>query len=181
MNTLLQPQKTKKDIWYKEPWLLLVVGGPLIVVCASIFTGVLAWRGSDKVVAEDYYKQGLMINKDLQRDANARELQLSATISLDLDAHRLKMSVSANKALPNTVQMSLASSGGSMTSVTEVIRRLPMTQVRPGEYEGDMNSSSNFSIAAGKLLHVKVETTEWRLTGDWFEPEQRQAHLTAAK
>ena len=181
MNTNLLPQKTKKDLWYKEPWLLLVVGGPLIVVCASIFTGILAWRGSDKVVAEDYYKQGLMINKDLQRDAKARELQLSAVISLDLAAHRLKMSVSANKALPDMVQMSLASSGGKTTSVTEVIHRLPMKQVRPGEYEGDMNASSNFSIETAKLLHVKVETTEWRLTGDWFEPEQRQAHLMAAK
>jgi hypothetical protein len=181
MNTSLLPQKTKKDLWYKEPWLLLVVGGPLIVVCASIYTGILAWRGSDKVVAEDYYKQGLMINKDLQRDAKARELQVSAMISLDLAANRLKMSLSANQVLPDTVQMSLASSGGKTTSVTEVIRRLPMKQVRPGEYEGDINADSNFSIATGKLLHIKIETTEWRLTGDWFEPQQRQAHLTAAK
>ena len=181
MNTSLLPQKTKKDLWYKEPWLLLVVGGPLIVVCASIFTGILAWRGSDKVVAEDYYKQGLMINKDLQRDAKARELQLSASLSLDLEANRLKMSVAANKDLPDIVQVSLASSGGKTTSVTELIRRLPMKQVRPGEYEGDMSVVSNSSMATAKLLHVKVETTEWRLTGDWFEPEQKRVHLTAAK
>ncbi len=181
MNSSLLSQKTKKDLWYKEPWLLLVVGGPLIVVCASIFTGALAWHGSDKVVAEDYYKQGLMINKDLLRDAKARELQLSASISLDLAANRLKMSVLANKELPDTVQVSLASSGGRTSSVSEVIRRLPMKQIRPGEYEGDMNAASNFSLASVKLLHVKVETTEWRLTGDWFDPEQRLAHLTAAK
>lgn len=181
MNSSLLSQKTKKDLWYKEPWLLLVVGGPLIVVCASIFTGVLAWRGSDKVVAEDYYKQGLMINKDLLRDAKARELQLSASISLDLAANRLKMSISANKDLPDTVQVSLASSGGRTSSVSEVIRRLPMKQIRPGEYEGDMNAASNSSLTSVKLLHVKVETTEWRLTGDWFDPEQRLVHLTAAK
>lgn len=181
MNSSLLPQKTKKDLWYKEPWLLLVVGGPLIVVCASIFTGVLAWRGSDKVVAEDYYKQGLMINKDLQRDATARELQLSASLSLDLAANRLKMSLSANKNLADIVQVSLASSDGRANSVTEVIRRLPMKQVKRGEYEGDINVAANFSIATVKLLHVKVETTEWRLTGDWFDPKQRLAHLTAAK
>lgn len=181
MNSSLLPHKTKKDLWYKEPWLLLVVGGPLIVVCASIFTGVLAWRGSDKVVAEDYYKQGLMINKDLQRDATARELQLSASLSLDLAANRLKMSIAANKGLPDIVQVSLASSGGEATAVTELIRRLPMKQIRPGEYEGDMNVAFSSSMTTAKLLHVKVETTEWRLTGDWFEPEQRQVHLTAAK
>ncbi|MDO9194558.1 MAG: FixH family protein [Undibacterium sp.] len=179
MDASLLQQRVKKDLWYKEPWLLLVVGGPLIVVCASIVTGVLAWRGSDKVVAEDYYKQGLMINKDLLRDSKARELQLSASITLDLAANRLKMTLSANRDLPDTVQVSLASSGKGLTSVTEVIRRLPMKQLRPGEFEGDL--SSNLSLASVKLFHVKVETTEWRLTGDWFDPEQRQARLTAAK
>lgn len=181
MNSSLLPLQTKKDLWYKEPWLLLVLGGPLIVVCASIFTGVLAWRGSDKVVAEDYYKQGLMINKDLQRDAKARELQLSASISLDSAENRLKMSLSANTDLPDTIQVSLASSSGKSLSVTEVIRRLPMKQVRPGVYEGEMNVASNLSIATVKLLHVKVETIDWRLTGDWFDPKHRLAHLTAAK
>lgn len=179
MDASLLQQRVKKDLWYKEPWLLLVVGGPLIVVCASIVTGVLAWRGSDKVVAEDYYKQGLMINKDLLRDSKARELQLSASITLDLAANRLKMTLSANRDLPDAVQVSLASSGKGLTSVTEVIRRLPMKQLRPGEFEGDL--SSNLSLASVKLFHVKVETTEWRLTGDWFDPEQRQARLTAAK
>lgn len=179
-TSLLQPKK-KRDIWYQEPWLLLVVGGPLIVVFASIFTGILAWRGSDKVVAEDYYKQGLMINKDLLRDAKARELQLSALLTLDLVAGRLKMTVSANKDLPETVQVSLASSAKGVASVTEIIRRLTMKQTRPGEYEGDLNLPSNLSMTATKLLHVKVETSEWRLTGDWFDPEQRQVQLLAAK
>lgn len=174
-------QREKKDLWYKEPWLLLVVGGPMIVVCASIVTGVLAWRGSDNVVAEDYYKQGLMINKDLLRDAKARELQLSALVTLDISVGRLKMSISSTKELPDTVQLSLASSGKGVTSVTEVVRRLSMKQMRPGEYEGDLNLSSQLSVASVKLFHVKVETTEWRLTGDWFDPEQRQARLTAAK
>ncbi len=181
MNTSLFEPKAKKDLWYKEPWLLLVVGGPLVVVCASIATGVLAWQGSDKVVAEDYYKQGLMINKDIQRDAKARALNLSASITLDLAAAKLKMQLSANEKLPETVQVSLASSGGKSSSVTEVIRRLPMKQIQPGIYEGDLNSISSLSLNSVKLLHVKVETTEWRLTADWFDPEQRLVHLTAAK
>lgn len=181
MNSILLPQKIKKDIWYKEPWLLLVIGGPLIVVCASLFTGMIAFRGADKVVAEDYYKQGLMINKDIQRDARARALALSATITLDLAAGKLRMQLAANQTMPDVVQVSLASSDRKTSSVSEVIHRLPMHQIQVGNYEGDLNLSSNLTIATVKLLHVKVETTEWRLTGDWFEPEQRQAHLVAAK
>lgn len=181
MEPIRAPQKSKKDIWYKEPWLLLVAGGPLVVVLASLYTGMLAMRGADKVVAEDYYKQGLMINKDIQRDAKARELGLSAVITLDQAAGRLTMLLSGNQTLPDTVQLSLASSGAKVTSVTEVIRRLTMQQVAPGKYQGELTVPAKSSLNTVKLLHVKVETTEWRLTGDWFEPEQRQAHLAAAK
>lgn len=181
MESILAPQKSKKDIWYKEPWLLLVAGGPIIVVLASLYTGILALRGADNVVAEDYYKQGLMINKDIQRDAKARELGLSAAITLDQAGGKLRMLLSGNQTLPDTVQLSLASSGTKVTSVTEVIRRLTMQQVAPGKYQGDLNVPATFSLNTVKLLHVKVETTEWRLTGDWFDPEQRQAHLAAAK
>jgi hypothetical protein len=181
MNPLLRAQKTKKDLWYKEPWLLLVAGGPLIVVVASIYTGFVAMRGADNVVAEDYYKQGLMINKDIQRDAQARQLDLSATITLNQASGHLRMFLSGNKLLPETVQISVASSGKKTSSVTEVVRRLSMKQVLPGQYEGDLSSSEKLTLDGVKLLHIKVETIEWRLTGDWFDPEQRQAHLTAAK
>lgn len=181
MEPILAPQKSKKDLWYKEPWLLLVVGGPLVVVLASLYTGLVAMRGADKVVAEDYYKQGLMINKDIQRDAKARELGLSAVITLDQARGRFTMLLSGKQTLPDTVQLSLASSGTKVTSVTELIRRLTLQQVEPGKYQGDLNASANFSLDTVKLLHVKVETIEWRLTGDWFDPEQRQAHLAAAK
>ena len=160
---------------------MLVAGGPMIVVVASIYTGYIAMRGADNVVAEDYYKQGLMINKDIQRDAQARQLNLSATVTLNQASGHLSMLLSGNRVLPDAVQISVASSGKKMNSVTEVVRRLSMKQVRPGQYEGDLSVSEKLTLDGVKLLHIKVETLDWRLTGDWFDPEQRQAHLAAAK
>ena len=90
MEATLNLKPKKRDVWYKEPWLLLVAGGPAFVVVASIITGYIAIKGSDKVVADDYYKQGLMINKDIQRDAKAKELALSAGLSIDLKAAKFK-------------------------------------------------------------------------------------------
>lgn len=181
MSAVLMPQKLKKDRWYKEPWLLLVAGGPAVVVCASLYTGFVAMRGADKVVAEDYYRQGLMINKDIQRDASARELQLVATISADPAAGRLRMQLSGKGVLPDRVQLSLANAATGGNSVNEIIRRLPMKQTAPGNYEADLKMLSNLSSGSVKLFHIKVETTDWRLTGDWFDPGQRVAQLNAAK
>jgi len=178
MDAVLTP--VKKDKWYKEPWLLLVVGGPAVVVCASIFTGILAYTGSDKVVAEDYYKQGLMINKDIQRDARAREMKLAANLQLDMSNAKIRVALSGQGNFPDSIQMSLANASESGNSVNEIIRRLPLQQIAPGIYEGDSKLVSQISNNSVKLFHVKLETTDWRLTGDWYEPEQKAAQLNAA-
>ena len=178
MNNVLTLKK--KDKWYQEPWLLLVVGGPLVVVCASIFTGAIAFMGSDKVVAEDYYKQGLMIDKDIQRDAKARELKMAATLQFDASSNKIRMTLSGSGALPDSLQLSVASAASDGMSVAEIIRRLPMVQVSPGVYEGDSKLISNISSNSVKLFHLKLEASDWRLTGDWFEPEQKVAQLRAS-
>jgi hypothetical protein len=36
--------------WWRVPIMWLVLGGPLLVVVASLATGVLAWRGADTPV-----------------------------------------------------------------------------------------------------------------------------------
>lgn len=182
MNTGILTQALKKDLWYKEPWLLLVVGGPLLVVCASVITGFIAFRGADQVVAKDYYRQGLMINTNLQRDAKARELALNANIQFDLANKKIVMQLSSEQNLPETVQVSLASSGAATGSVEEVIRRLPLKQIGGGKYEGDLLQDKKFEQAINsgtlQILHVKLETNEWRLTGDWIEPLQRNLRLS---
>ena len=199
MNTHVLPLEKlsspkKPDDWKKEPWLFLFVGGPLIVVCASIVTGIIAWRGADPVVAADYYRQGLMINTDLHRDAKARELGLQAEIIFDAQSNTLQMQLQATKqlsrALPETVQISIASADESLGAVNELVRRLPMSQTTAGNYVGNLGNKNasdeskaklRMNMSEAKLMHIKVETTEWRLTGDWFDPKQRSIHLVAAK
>lgn len=44
----------------------MVVGGPAIVVVASFVTLWLAIRTPDPVLSEDYYQQGININRTLE-------------------------------------------------------------------------------------------------------------------
>ena len=57
--------------WYRQRWPWLIMSGPALVVVASIYTAMLAVRSDDGLVADDYYTEGLAINKDIQRDAIA--------------------------------------------------------------------------------------------------------------
>ena len=51
--------------WWRYPLLWMVIGGPLAVVVASFVTFWLAWRSPDALVSEDYYREGIEINKTL--------------------------------------------------------------------------------------------------------------------
>ncbi|WMW82276.1 FixH family protein [Undibacterium cyanobacteriorum] len=184
MNTAIFNKPAKQDVWYKEPWLLLVIGGPLIVVCASVFTGMLAMRGADQVVAKDYYKQGLMINTNLQRDAKARELALTANMHLDLAKKSMTLQLQSKAAVPDSVQLSIATSGAEKGLVEEVVRRLPLKLTGGSSYQVDLSQvlqgKNSLDLERVKLLHIKLETNEWRLTGDWYDPLQRNLVLSVA-
>ncbi|MEK8046165.1 nitrogen fixation protein FixH [Ideonella margarita] len=39
--------------WFRHPMMWLVVGGPVVVVCASLTTAVIAVRGADPVLDRD--------------------------------------------------------------------------------------------------------------------------------
>lgn len=57
--------------WWTFGHVWLVVAGPLVVVVASFITLWMAIRTPDPVVAEDYYRKGIEINKTLDAETRA--------------------------------------------------------------------------------------------------------------
>ena len=71
----LNPQLDTQPWWsYGHVW--LIIAGPALVVVAGFVTLAIAIRIPDPVVAQDYYRQGLNINKTL--DAERRKQMLPA-------------------------------------------------------------------------------------------------------
>jgi uncharacterized protein len=60
-NTDTQP-------WWKYRYVWLIIAGPALVVVAGFVTLAIAIRIPDPVVAEDYYRRGLDINKTLAEE-----------------------------------------------------------------------------------------------------------------
>jgi hypothetical protein len=67
----MSPLKQQLDTqpWWKYGHVWLIISGPAVVVVAAFVTLVIAIRIPDPVVAEDYYRQGLNINKTLADQA----------------------------------------------------------------------------------------------------------------
>ena len=80
--------------WYRERWPWLLMAGPAAVLVAGAVTLWVALASADGLVAEDYYKQGLAINRVLAREEAARQLgiaaevELSSTITVNLQGAR---------------------------------------------------------------------------------------------
>ena len=72
MNDLPQaippPLPLPSSPWWKHGHVWLVITGPVAVVVAGLITVWIAVRSPDPVVAEDYYRRGVEINKTLARD-----------------------------------------------------------------------------------------------------------------
>jgi len=51
--------------WWKYGHLWLVIAGPAVVVVAGFVTLFIALKTPDPLVADDYYRQGIEINKTL--------------------------------------------------------------------------------------------------------------------
>lgn len=68
--------------WYREPWPWLLMSGPGAVLVAGAVTMWIAFASADGLVADDYYKQGLAVNRVLAKEEEARRLGVSAEVRL---------------------------------------------------------------------------------------------------
>lgn len=85
--------------WTKEPWSWIVMAPPATAVLAGIATIWIAVTNADDLVAEDYYKQGLGINKVIAREERARELGIRAELEIGNGRIRVRLEGDAPEAL----------------------------------------------------------------------------------
>lgn len=57
-----------QEPWWRHGHVWLLISGPAAVVIAALVTAWIAVSGQDPVVADDYYRRGIDINKTLARD-----------------------------------------------------------------------------------------------------------------
>ena len=81
--------------WYRERWPWLLILGPAAVLVAGAITTWIAFASADGLVAEDYYKQGLGINRLLAREDTGRRLGVSADLEIEQGAMTVKMAGAA--------------------------------------------------------------------------------------
>ena len=143
--------------WYREPWPWLLMAGPAAVIVAGIATTVLAITSFDGLVADDYYKQGLGINRMLAREANARAFAVAGTVQFSADRSRVRVVLDPG-ASPERLRLSLVH-----PTIASQDQALTLARDADGIYAGAMRPPAHAA------LRLRLEDGEglWRVTGEW--------------
>jgi hypothetical protein len=163
---------TTKDIkpWFKQfyPWFLIAL--PLSVVIASIFTIRLAARHADDLVAEDYYKDGLAINRVIDQQRLAAQLNLSADASYDAKKGQVYLNLKGNfNDHQHNLRLSLVHATIAKLDTSVILRA-----TNGNTFKGTLTRPNN-----GKWhLILEPENKTWRLDSVIHFPDQLKWHLT---
>ena len=136
--------------WYREPWPWLLMAGPAAVIVAGTLTTVYAFRSADGLVADDYYKQGLAINRTIARAEAARGLGIRGEVAFTQGG--VRASLAADRALGERVRLRLVHGARAAEDRVAVLAR-----DAAGQYSAALEEPP-----AGRWTLV-LETAQWRL------------------
>ena len=150
------PLTTSKP-WYREPWPWFLMTGPAIVVVAGISTAIIAVRTHDGLVVDDYYKQGLNVNKDLSRDFAAKAAGYKAAGVIDAGLERVVLTMQNAPANVKELKLTFA-----RAAVGGKDRRVLLQQSNQNTFIGTLAPSG--ALEPGKwYVTLDDESRHWRL------------------
>jgi uncharacterized protein len=160
MRAMVQTPKP----WYREPWPWLLMLAPLAAVLMGILMVVLAARSQDGLVADDYYKQGLAINRTLDRERHAAALHVSGVLEFNADRTRAHLRLGEDGVLPPALLLTLVH-----PTRAGMDQRVTLVRTAPGEFTGELRAP-----ARGRwLLTLEDDDRSWRVTGTWRTADDR--------
>jgi hypothetical protein len=143
--------------WYREPWPWMLMSLPLAAVVASFVTLSFALHTEDGLVANDYYKEGLAINRQLQREQKATDLGLHAEALVEGNG-LLRVHLTSRGTLPAALALRLVHP--TRAGMDQSVR---LTAAPGGWYEGRLQRPQ----PAHWQVVLEDVGGNWRLAGRW--------------
>lgn len=150
----------------REPlvWLVIMIPASAVLMGAVMLTlSITSWDG---LVADDYYRRGLEINRTLARDDEAASLDLHARLELDPERGAVALELSGNERFrpPRAVNLRLFHATRAGFDRHLVLRE----SGTPRRYHGD-----GIAFTAGHW-YLQIDADAWRLTDALDAPEGRR-------
>lgn len=140
--------------WYREPYVWLLIAFPLLAVIGGSITGILALESDDGLVVDDYYNQGLEINRVLERDQAAVNQGIEVRLQIAREQHRFRLFLSGNENFKPPAQVSV--------SFLHATRSGYDRKVLVSSNDGNLYQGGLPDLVPGRW-NVQIETESWRI------------------
>ncbi len=150
--------------WYRQFWPWFIFSLPAAVVVAGITTVVIANRGADDLVVDEYYKDGLAINRKLEKKERAQALGIGAS----LEVSDMEILVKTTGQV-NSPQLKLLMSHPLESDRDFIVM---LVQSLPGEYRGRLQAEI---APRWHWALINEGDNAWRLDGSISAADLREA------
>ncbi|HOY22560.1 MAG TPA: FixH family protein [Cellvibrio sp.] len=153
----------KKIPGYRQFWFWFVFGPLLFIIVLCGILVFVAFKNSDDVVTDNYYKVGRMINQTLAQDEKAVELGLLAKIKIDQLTGDVLVSLTGNHSFPKQMLLFLDNPAKANKD-----QRILLTELAAGEYRGELSAPIEYSWYISLVPESDAsrrKEAEWLLTG----------------
>lgn len=145
--------------WYRQFWPWFLIALPATVVVAGLSMVYIANRHADDLVVDEYYKNGLAINRQLEKKQQAQTLGLQAELEISADTVTVIM---VGDVAQNNLLLQLSHPLESDRDFT-----VPLVRTAPNQFQGSL--SSPLTQRWHWVLEAASESS-WRLDGTLILP-----------
>jgi len=150
--------------WYRQFWFWFVFGPLIFIILLCVVTVTIAFKYSDDVVMDNYYKSGVMINQTLKQDERAAALNLLAKVKFDQTTGEILVSLTGNHAFPKNLLLFLDNPVKSAKD-----QHVLLTEITSGQYRGELDSPVDYSWYIALIPESDISKrrdAEWLLSGE---------------
>ena len=141
--------------WYRHKLVWMIIAIPAASVFAGIYLIYLATNTDHSLVVDDYYKQGMAINQNLQRDKTAAQLGLGAQLVVEDSGDMIRLTLVKGRLEDYPDKLTLHFQHATHDAHDQVV---PLVRAPQNQYIGYLKEA----IKEG-VWHIMLSTDQWRL------------------
>jgi hypothetical protein len=149
--------------WYRQFWFWFVFGPLIFIIIMCGIMATIAFKNSDDVVTDNYYKVGRMINQTLAQDVKAAELGLIAKVKIDQLTGDVLVSLTGNHSYPKHMLLFLDN-----PAKADKDQRILLSEIAAGEYRGELQTAIEYAWYIALIPEADAnrrKDAEWLLSG----------------
>ena len=152
-----QHNSTTFPPWYRQFWPWFLIALPATAVVGGLFTVWIAFQQDTGLVKDNYYREGLNINAELEKQSIANAANITARLQFLDEDSKILLLLQGDTSLPEQLQLLLTAPANpdkdrifSLQTKTPGLYQTKLSEILHGNYYLQLSPSDNRWIIKGQ-------------------------------